>query len=80
MKQYRRIAANRVSVEDKEIGQAIVVLEGCNVIKCQPFSQERSNTEWIGGTVTIRNTERGMRAYKDGVMLSSYKDQYQTKI
>lgn len=69
----RRIAANRIILDDKQLKQHVIEIEGDIVKSYYPLSDELPFTEWLGGTITLTTGKDGaIRAYKDGKQLSQY--------
>jgi hypothetical protein len=60
-----RVAAHKVCVGNEEVALCIVEIKNGRVVGYHHFEQEEANTEWIGGTINLRQDETtGMlRAY-----------------
>lgn len=66
----RRLAAHHIFLNGKEImGLGVIVLLGNNVIEWYKLQNEQPFVEWVGGSIDIRLTEQGLRAFKDGLIL-----------
>lgn len=72
MKTIRRIAANRVVVGDKQMVCAVVEIRGDKVERIYPLTEEQAFTEWLGGTIDIKQDCGEAFAYKDGTKLTSF--------
>lgn len=55
----RRIAANRVRIDGKEIRQCVVEIEDGIVVDYYKFHEELPFTEWIGGLIETERDENG---------------------
>ena len=56
----RRIAANRVLVDDCELEQCVVELDAHGfVTKYYTFTHELPFTEWLGGTLRLMHNSEG---------------------
>lgn len=55
----RRIAANRVRIDGKEIRQCVVEIEDGIVVDYYEFHEELPFTEWIGGLIETERDENG---------------------
>lgn len=63
----RRIAANRVIIDDRQLIQYIVEIENGIVTNYYPLTEEQPFTEWLGGTILLTKDANGIiRASKDG--------------
>lgn len=56
---FRRVAANRVRIEDKELKRCVVEIEDGIVVNYYVFSGELPFTEWLGGLIEIMLDEKG---------------------
>lgn len=69
----RRIAANRIILDDKQLTQCVIEIEGDIVKSYYPLTDELPFTEWLGGTITLTKYKDGtIRAFKDGKQLSQH--------
>lgn len=63
----RRIAANRVIIDDRQLVQYVVEIENGIVTNYYPLTEEQPFTEWLGGTILLTKDVNGIiRASKDG--------------
>lgn len=66
----RRLAANRVVFSDgHEIVQAYIVLDEGRVMDVLPFTAEQPRTEWIEGTIEIKQDTGLLHAWHKGKQL-----------
>lgn len=65
----RKVAAHRIVASDRTIEMGIVELEAGRVVDYYPFTVERAMTEWLGGTIEIRNERGCLRAFHEGIRL-----------
>lgn len=69
----RRIAANRIILDDKQLTQHVIEIEDDFVKNYYPLTAELPFTEWLRGTITLITDKDGViRAYKDGKQLSQH--------
>lgn len=70
----RIFAANTViDFDGTKLKPGVVEIEGQIAISSYRMCGEQPFTEWIGGTVDIRQSADGTkRAYKDGIMLTEH--------
>lgn len=69
----RRVAANTAICGNRRIEPAVIELAGETVVGCFPLTEELATTEWIGGEVVIQGSKGNLRAYKDGKLLSEWR-------
>lgn len=63
----RRIAANRVIIDGRQLIQYVVEIENGIVTNYYPLTEEQPFTEWLGGTILLTKDANGkIRASKDG--------------
>lgn len=63
----RRIAANRVIIDDRQLVQYVVEIENGIVTNYYPLTEEQPFTKWLGGTILLTKDANGIiRASKDG--------------
>lgn len=63
----RRIAANRVIIDDRQLVQYVVEIENGIVTNYYPLTEEQPFTEWLGGIILLTKDANGIiRASKDG--------------
>lgn len=63
----RRIAANRVIIDDRQLIQYVVEIENGIVTNYYPLTEEQPFTEWLGGIILLTKDANGIiRASKDG--------------
>lgn len=63
----RRIAANRVIIDDRQLIQYVVEIENGIVTNYYPLTEEQPFTEWLGGNILLTKDANGIiRASKDG--------------
>lgn len=63
----RRIAANRVIIDDRQLIQYVVEIENGIVTNYYPLTEEQPFTEWLGGTILLtKDANSIIRASKDG--------------
>lgn len=63
----RRIAANRVIINDRQLVQYVVEIENGIVTNYYPLTEEQPFTEWLGGIILLTKDANGIvRASKDG--------------
>ncbi len=72
MNRKRTLAANKITMPDMSyIRNGAVEIEGIYVTKAYRLAGEQPFTEWIGGEITIKQTENGkLQAYKDERLLT----------
>lgn len=67
---FRRVAAHRVAVGDKELRQCVVEIQDGIVVNYYVFSDELPLTEWLGGLIEIKPDDDGfLTAYWNGKQL-----------
>lgn len=63
----RRIAANRVIIDGRQLVQYAVEIENGIVTNYYPLTEEQPFTEWLGGTILLTKDTNGIiKASKDG--------------
>lgn len=63
----RRIAANRVIIDGRQLIQYAVEIENGIVTNYYPLTEEQPFTEWLGGIILLTKDANGIiRASKDG--------------
>ncbi len=68
--QFRRIASNKVILDDKIIQQCVVELIDGRVVNYYGFKDELPITEWLGGTIILEKDKDGvLRASQDGAYI-----------
>lgn len=66
----RRVAVNRLIVNDETFVNCIVEICDGVIFDYFTFDEEQPFTEWIGGTWNVvKDAEGKMRAIRDGIML-----------
>lgn len=66
----RRVAVNRLIVDDETFVNCIVEICDGVIFDYFTFDEEQPFTEWIGGTWNVvKDAEGKMRAIRDGIML-----------
>ena len=66
----RRVAVNRLIVDDETFVNCIVEICDGVIYDYFTFDEEQPFTEWIGGTWNVvKDAEGKMRAIRDGIML-----------
>lgn len=66
----RRIAAHRiVNGEGSVVELAVVSIVDGHVSAVRKLDKEIPFTEWLGGTVELRDTADGLRAYHNGILI-----------
>lgn len=70
MTRRRRVAVNRLIVNDETFVNCIVEICDGVIYDYFTFDEEQPFTEWIGGTWNVvKDAEGKMRAIRDGIML-----------
>ncbi|MBQ5606633.1 MAG: hypothetical protein IIU87_05415 [Prevotella sp.] len=70
MTRRRRVAVNRLIVNDETFVNCIVEICDGVIFDYFTFDEEQPFTEWIGGTWNVvKDAEGKMRAIRDGIML-----------
>lgn len=70
MTRRRRVAVNRLIVDDKTFVNCIVEVCDGVIYDYFTFDEEQPFTEWVGGTWNVvKDAEGKMRAIRDGIML-----------
>lgn len=70
MTRRRRVAVNRLIVDDETFVNCIVEICDGVIFDYFTFDEEQPFTEWIGGTWNVvKDAEGKMRAIRDGIML-----------
>lgn len=70
MTRRRRVAVNRLIVDDETFVNCIVEICDGVIYDYFTFDEEQPFTEWIGGTWNVvKDAEGRMRAIRDGIML-----------
>lgn len=70
MTRRRRVAVNRLIVDDETFVNCIVEICDGVIYDYFTFDEEQPFTEWIGGTWNVvKDAEGKMRAIRDGIML-----------
>lgn len=66
----RRVGAHEVVGDGRRLHQAVVEIEGQQVVNCYEFRDELPMTEWLGGTIRLVVLADGMRqAWWNGHLL-----------
>ncbi|MBQ4632005.1 MAG: hypothetical protein IJB46_01455 [Prevotella sp.] len=66
----RRVAVNRLIVNDETFVNCIVEICDGVIYDYFTFDEEQPFTEWVGGTWNVvKDAEGKMRAIRDGIML-----------
>ena len=66
----RRVGAHDVVGDGSRLHQAVVEIEGQQVVNCYEFRDELPMTEWLGGTIRLVVSADGMRqAWWNGHLL-----------
>ncbi|MBO5314079.1 MAG: hypothetical protein IJ421_07630 [Prevotella sp.] len=66
----RRVAVNRLIVDDETFVNCIVEICDGVIYDYFTFDEEQPFTEWVGGTWNVvKDAEGKMRAIRDGIML-----------
>ncbi len=66
----RRVGAHEVVGDGRRLHQAVVEIEGQQVVNCYEFRDELPMTEWLGGTIRLVVSADGMRqAWWNGHLL-----------
>lgn len=55
----RRVGAHEVVFFDRTLVQAVVEIQGTQVVNYYEFRDELPMTEWLGGTITLKYSESG---------------------
>jgi len=63
MKGFRRVGAHEVIVQERVLHQCIVEIRDGQVINYYEFEDEVPMTEWLGGTILLRQEEGVLHAY-----------------
>jgi len=71
MRNYRRIAANRLIVGNDVMLQGVVELSGDTVVRYYQLKEEVEQTEWLGGTLRIMFSDNLPHVYRNGVKLTA---------
>lgn len=67
---FRRVAAHRVVVKDKELKQCVVEIQDGIVVNYYVFSDELPLTEWLGGLIEVKPGDDGnLTAFWNGKLL-----------
>lgn len=70
MTRRRRVAVNRLIVNDETFVNCIVEICDGVIYDYFTFDEEQPFTEWVGGTWNVvKDAEGKMRAIRDGIML-----------
>ncbi|MEE1092307.1 MAG: hypothetical protein UHZ01_04415 [Prevotella sp.] len=70
MTRRRRVAVNRLIVDDETFVNCIVEICDGVIYDYFTFDEEQPFTEWVGGTWNVvKDAEGKMRAIRDGIML-----------
>lgn len=70
MTRRRRVAVNRLIVNDETFVNCIIEICDGVIYDYFTFDEEQPFTEWIGGTWNVvKDAEGRMRAIRDGIML-----------
>lgn len=70
MTRRRRVAVNRLIVNDETFVNCILEICDGVIYDYFTFDEEQPFTEWIGGTWNVvKDAEGKMRAIRDGIML-----------
>lgn len=70
MTRRRRVAVNRLIVNDEIFVNCIVEICDGVIYDYFTFDEEQPFTEWVGGTWNVvKDAEGKMRAIRDGIML-----------
>lgn len=70
MTRRRRVAVNRLIVNDETFVNCIVEICDGVIFDYFTFDEEQPFTEWVGGTWNVvKDAEGKMRAIRDGIML-----------
>ncbi len=65
-----RYAANRIVSEKQTIINGVVVVsEEGTIIDIEQLTQEVPYTIWLGGTIELQPTDKGLQAFKEGKLL-----------
>lgn len=67
---FRRIGANRIVDDERVLKQAVVEITRGRVTNYYTFKDELPATEWLGGTIRLRQDTNGvLRAYSNDTVL-----------
>lgn len=55
----RRVGAHEVVFFNRTLVQAVVEIQGTQVVNYYEFRDELPMTEWLGGTITLKYSESG---------------------
>lgn len=55
----RRVGAHEVVFSNRTLVQAVVEIQGTQVVNYYEFRDELPMTEWLGGTITLKYSESG---------------------
>ncbi|MGP1481755.1 MAG: hypothetical protein ACTTJL_08715 [Hoylesella enoeca] len=67
---FRRIGANRIVDDEHVLKQAVVEITHGRVTNYYTFENELPATEWLGGTILLRQDTNGvLRAYSNDIVL-----------
>lgn len=55
----RRVGAHEVVFFNRTLVQAVVEIQGTQVVNYYEFRDEQPMTEWLGGTITLKYSESG---------------------
>lgn len=55
----RRVGAHEVVFFNRTLVQAVVEIQGTQVVNYYEFRDELPMTEWLGGTITLKYSENG---------------------
>jgi hypothetical protein len=62
----RKVAAHDVILPDgKKLSPGIVEMTAGTVVKTYSFEEEQAGTEWLGGTIEIRQVGASLKAFKN---------------
>lgn len=66
----RRVGAHEVVFSNRKLIQAVVEIQGTQVVNYYEFRDELPMTEWLGGTITLKYSESGeLQAWWDNKQL-----------
>lgn len=66
----RRVGAYEVVFSNRTLIQAVVEIQGTQVVNYYEFRDELPMTEWLGGTITLKYSESGeLQAWWDNKQL-----------
>lgn len=67
MKRVRRVAAHTIVTDHETVDMGVVEIEDGVVVGYAHLTGEQPQTEWIGGTITLKPDADGrLRAYHNG--------------